>query len=270
LAYQKAQSQTPSFHPASGGVIAAYERFLDQNVWVGGGASYLYTHISQGSNAGHSHINQESLFAYASYQGVKAYIDAAVWGGLFQTDQVRNIHMTGFNFKASSSPKGWQFLSHLELGWTFDKEQHSPPIRVNPFIMVDWVNAWQESYQEQGSSPFNTGQPAHYSSLLRLETGCNVSQLIHLPSGNLIFQEKASYVNVQSFSAGTVTAFLVGSPGSFIVETLGAPQNLGVALFRMRYEPRNSRCPSSTLFYQGEFGSKYQSHQLNVGMDWNF
>jgi hypothetical protein len=32
----------------------------------------------------------------------------------------------------------------------------------------------------------------------------------------------------------------------------------------------DARYPTTTLFYQGEFGTHYQSHQLNIGLAWQF
>jgi hypothetical protein len=75
---------------------------------------------------------------------------------------------------------------------------------------------------------------------------------------------------MQSFNAGSVNAFLVGSPGLFTVEMLSSAQNLGAAQLAITFDPLRARYPISTLFYQGELGSKYQSHQANVELAWQF
>lgn len=61
-----------------------------------------------------------------------------------------------------------------------------------------------------------------------------------------------------------------GSPGSFTVETLSSAQNLGVGQLATSFDPVNGRYPTTTLFYQGEFGTKYQSHQINIDFTWQF
>jgi uncharacterized protein with beta-barrel porin domain len=272
LAFQKSQSETPAFHPSTGGAILAFDGKTSQNTLVGGGASYLFTHVHEHHGAGHSNINQEDLFIYASWDTQRFYVDGSLLGGLFQIDQVRKIHMTGFDFKASSDPNGWQLLPHIELGYnhSWPNCRYDFELNLNPFIALDWANAWQAGYKEKGNTPFISEQKHQYSSLLRTEVGFRFYETLFFDCWNLIFQQKGSYVNTQSFGAGRVNAFLVGSPGSFTVETLSSAQNLGVAQFMMIFAPHNPRGPSGTIFYQGEFGTQYQSHQLNLEIAWNF
>ena len=272
LAYQKAQSQTVGFDPATGGGLLAFEVRPSTHTRVGGLLSYLYTHIHEKEGAGKSHINQEDLFLYASWENRHFYVDGAIGGGPYQTNQVRKIHLTGFDFRSSSKPHGWQLVPHLELGFNGKKPTHSRTVEIyfNPFAMVDWANAWQSKYKEKGSGPFNVGQKRHHASLLRTEAGMRFYEVWSHNTWNLIFQEKGSYVNTQSFGAGKVNAFLVGSPGSFTVETLASSQNLGVGQCAIIFNPLRAWYPITTLFYQGEFGAKYQSHQINLELDWDF
>jgi len=270
LAYQKAQHQTPGFDPITGGGILAFDGKTSKYVRVGAGAAYLYTHIHEDQGAGHSNINQEDLFVYASWENKHVYLDGSVLGGLFQINQVRDIKMSGFEFKSTSKPHGWQLLPHLELGYHYTWPE-GIELTINPFIMVDWANAWQKSFKEKGSGPFNAEQKSHHSSLLRSEASLRMYETVFFDSWDLIFQEKAGYVNVHSSRTGNVNAFLVGSPGSFTVTTLTGNQNLGVAEFAMIFAPHTyGYYPTSTLFYQGEFGSKYQSHQVALELAWNF
>jgi uncharacterized protein with beta-barrel porin domain len=271
LAYQKAQHQTPGFDPTTGGAILAVDGKTSEHTRVGGGATYLFTHIHEKKNAGHSNINQEDLFVYATWEDKQFYVDGCVLGGLFQISQVRNIHMAGFDFKSKSHPHGWQLVPHLELGYKYmPNGGRDVELTLNPFVMVDWANAWQGSFKEKGSGPFNAGQKSHHSSLLRSEASLRLYETLFFDAWNLAFQEKAGYVNLQSFGAGKVNAFLVGSPGAFTVETLTSPQNLGVAEFAMIFTPQDSRYPTGTIFYQGEFGVQYQSHQVGLEIDWSF
>ncbi len=272
VAYQKAQDQTPGFNPSSGGALLAYDRKTSEQTRVGVGAAYLFTHVHEKQGAGHSNINQEDLFVYGSWENKQFYVDGSLLGGLFQISQVRDIHMTGFDFKSTSKPHGWQLLPHLELGYHYSQINccRDFEVTVNPFVMLDWANAWQNSYKEKGSGPFNAGQKAHHASLLRTEVSLRVYETLFFDAWNLTFQEKAGYVNVHSFGMGKVNAFLVGSPGAFTVETLTSAQNLGVGEFAMIFAPNNAGSPTATIFYQGEFGVGYQSHQVVLELAWNF
>lgn len=268
LAYQKKQHQTPAFDPATGAAILAFDVKATTHAYFGGGAAYAYTHIHEDKNAGHANINQEYLFIYGLWDNTRWYFDAALWAGLFQTENVRKIRMTGFEFQSKSHPKGWQLEPHFEVG--YDVTSCTQRTTFEPFVMLDWISNWQRSYQETGSGPFNAGQKKHYSSFLRSEAGGRFYQAMRYCTWNLVFQEKLSYVNKKPFKVGTVHAFLVGAPGSFTVETLTTPQNLCVAELQMIFEPNDPGYPSGSIDYQLEYGSMYQSHVVSLNMNWNF
>ena len=273
LASQKPQDQTVGFDPVVGGFILAMEKRIEEIYQIGGGVSYLYTHIFEKEDAGFSNINQECLFLYAMWSMKHFYLDTAFWFGIFQTHQVRKIHMVGFDFEATSNPTGTFLDPHLELGYAIRQEIHHGKLlelKYDPFAMVDWVNIWQPHYEERGSSPFNASQKSHYSSLLRTEVGLRLYEVLALDSGRLTFEEKGSYVFRQPFEIGSTTAFLVGSPGLFTVETLTAQDHLGAVEVSCLYEPANPKSPSGSISYQGEFSSSYQSHQLTLEAAWDF
>lgn len=269
FAHQKAQHQTPAFDPSSGGIMLGYDGKTSEHTRLGVGAAYLFTHIHEKKKAGHSNIHQEDLFIYGTWENDQFYIDASLMGGLFQTSQIRNIQMTGFHFKSKSHPHGWQLLPHAEIGYHYIRDE-GVRLTVNPFVMVDWANTWQHHFEEKGSGPFNAGQKSHHASLLRTEVSLRLYETVFFDNWDLIFLEKAGYVNLHSFRAGRVSAFLVGSPGSFTVSTLTSNQNLGVGEFGMIFAPHQAAYPTTTLFYQGEFGSKYHSHQVGLELSWNF
>lgn len=273
FASQSEQSQTPGFQPWMGGAILACDTNTNAKSLAGGGIAYTFTHISENGNQGSSRINQEYLFGYATWANERLYFDGALWFGLFQIHQVRNIHLTGFDFQSISSPHGWQLSPHVEFGydhaWQFGKDKKNEFI-LDPFVMVDWVNAWQAAYEERGKGPFNAGQQAHYSSVLRSEIGLRFYETLLFSTWRCIFEQKGSYVNKAPFGVGQVTAFLVGSPGSFTVETLSDAQNLGAVEVALIAEPLDHAYPYGSFSYQGEFGSSFQSHQLIAEASWDF
>ncbi|MBP7075279.1 MAG: autotransporter outer membrane beta-barrel domain-containing protein, partial [Rhabdochlamydiaceae bacterium] len=239
-----------------------------RNTRVGTGAAYTFTYIHEKQNAGHSRINQEYLFLYTMWDNSRWYVDTALMAGFFQIDNVRKIHMTGFESQSKSHPKGCQLAPHLEFGYDFNSK--SRKLTTEPFVMLDWVSNWQGRYKEHGGAPFNAGQKRHYSSFLRSETGVRVYETFRYDNWNFIMEEKVSYVNKKPFKVGKVNAFLVGAPGSFTVETLTTTQNLGVAELEFIFQPHKRRYPTTSLAYQGEFGSMYQSHLVSLELNWNF
>ena len=273
FASQKEQRQTPGFKPSMGGIMIGWDQKTDEKSLAGVGTAYAFTHISEKEDAGYSRINQEYLFGYASWMNEHLYFDGVLWLGAFQIHQVRDIDMTGFAFTSTSSPIGWQLSPHAEFGydhgWMIGTKKELE-LTLDPFVMLDWVNAWQMTYKERGNSPFNAGQKAYYSSLLRTEVGLRFYQTLYFQKWLCTFEEKGSYVNKAPFEVGRMTAFLVGSPGSFTVETLTQLQNLGVVEAALIFEPVDQSYPYGSLSYQGEFCPSYQSHQISGEVSWDF
>ena len=273
FASQKSQNQTVGFDPEAGGFILAVDKMMGEQGLAGFGVAYTFTHISEHESAGYSNIDQEYFFFYGSWSNRGVYIDGAVWGGAFQTHQVRNIQMTGFDFTASSHPKGFQCSPHFGIGYDSIRQKIGPRFVewvLSPFAMVDWVNNWQGHFKEKGDGPFNADQKAHYSSFLRAEAGLIFREAFAFSRWWLILEEKGSYANQTPFGVGRVVGSLVGSPGSFTLDTLTASQNLGVVKAMAVFQPINGRYPYGSLSYQGEFGSSFQSHQGMAEISWNF
>jgi hypothetical protein len=105
---------------------------------------------------------------------------------------------------------------------------------------------------------------------LRAETGLRFYETFFFTSWNFVLSQKLSYVNQTSFGVGRLNAFLVGSPGSFTLETLSGSQNLGVAEFGLVFEPAKQKYPYGSISYQGELGESFQSHEINLELSWAF
>lgn len=269
-AREKAQHQTPAFHAASGGVVAACDYYgsLSLNS-IGGGAAYAHTHVNQERGAGHADIDQGALTVYGTWIGSNWYCNAALWGGLYHNHNVRHVTVSTVSGNAKSSTHGWQFTPHLEIGYDYIDLLPNIEMNIEPFLMADWVNCWERHLREHGVTGLTMGQKGRYCSLFRVETGFRFQEIMNICWGTLYFREKASYAYQKTFHTGTIHAFLIGSPGFFTVSTLTGAQNLGVAEFEIFFTPHHPQSPYGSLAYQGEFGSHYQSHQLiaTIGKD---
>lgn len=68
---------------------------------------------------------------------------------------------------------------------------------------------------------------------------------------------------------GKINAFLVGSSGTFTVETLTGAQNLGVGALEVLFTPMRNKFPFTSVSYQGQFGSKYLTQEGMITIGWN-
>lgn len=265
---EKAQNQTPGFETGSGGFVACFDYQKNETYLhplVGAGIAYAHTHIHEENGAGFANIDQGALAFYTGLAHSKWYLDLTLWAGLYHAHNVRNISFPSIAGSASASTNGWQITPHFEVGYDWDKVWFS----IEPFEMLDWVACWEEKLTETGAGRLNMGQKGRFCSLLRNELGLRFNETLSYEWGNITFREKGSYVYQKTFHTGTITAYLIGSPGSFSVSTLIGAQNLGVGEFEILFVPQNKKYPYGTMSYQGEFGSRYQSHQgmVTVGLD---
>jgi uncharacterized protein with beta-barrel porin domain len=266
--HERSQKQTPSFETGSGGFVLAadYHRDVHLAPLIGGGMAYAHTHVHEADGAGHANINQGALVLYGAWNEPEWYVDWALWGGYYHAHNVRNVNLPGIpGGSAASSTHGWQLTPHFEIGYDYEDSWFC----IEPFDMIDWVACWENGFEEHGAGMLDMGQKDRFCSLLRNELGVRFIETLTYDWGVVAFREKGSYVYQKAFQTGVITAFLVGSPGSFIVSTLTGAQNLGAVEFETLFTPSNKKYPYGTISYQGEFGSRYQSHQgmITIGMD---
>lgn len=271
-AREKAQHETPAFSLGVGGAVAAFEYNGTCGNVVGFGGAYAYTHVHEEQGMGHASVNQGYLTLYTTLNASKCYFDLAVWGGYYQSGNTRNISFSEVDETAKSNTHGWQFAPHLEIGYDgFRREGCGVKwFGVEPFVMGDWVANWEHGFKEHGAPGYNMEQNGRFCSFFRGESGLRFHEIAQFNWGRLIFREKGSYVYQKAFNTGRITASLIGSGGSFTVDTLTSAQNLGVAEFSMLFVSAHSNAPYVDIRYQGEFGSQYQSHQGMLEIGKNF
>lgn len=267
----KSQHATPGFNIGLGGVLAAFELNREDDNVVGFGAAYAYDHVHEDHGAGHANVNQGFLTVYGTLNADQWYFDLGVWGGYYHANNYRKISFPGVKATARSDTHGWQVAPHFEVGYDgfWIENGRLDWFGIEPFLMADWVANWEKGFHEHGAGDLNMGQKGRFCSLIRTETGVRFHQITEYDWGRLVFREKTSYAYQKAFKTGKLTAFLVGAPGTFTVGTLTTAQNLGVGELSMLFIFNNPNAPYVDLRYQGEFGSKYQSHQvmLEIGKD---
>lgn len=268
-AKEKAQNQTPSFEMGVGGVVVGLDYLgRNQNI-VGFGGAYVYTHVHEGNGAGYANLNQGYLTLYGTLHYSDWYFDLGLWGGYYSANNHRHIRFPGVDETAKATIQGWQLAPHFEVGYDrwWPQDSDAMWFGIEPFLMADWVANIEQGFNEHGAGSYNMGQKSRFASFFRGESGLRFHETATFSWGHLIFCEKGSYTYQKAFHTGAITAFLVGSPGTFTVNTLTGAQNLGVIELSMLYISSSGKAPYIDIRYQGEFGAHYQSHQgiLEIG-----
>ncbi len=271
-AHEKPQPKVPAFSFDVGGVTFGVDYNCVNDGVIGFGGSYVYTHVDEDSDAGHANVNQGFLGLYSNLCADKWYFDLAVWGGYYHTNNTRNNpFVTDSIVTTLSTTHGWQAAPHFEVGYDgyFAKACNVKWFGLEPFLLADWVANWEHAFSEHGEPGLNLHVRGKFCSLLRTETGLRFHEIVKFNWGDLVFQEKGSYAYQKMFHTGTLTSSLIGLPGTFSFTTLTGAQNLGVIEFSVFLKPSSRSVPYFDFRYQGEFGSKYQSHQgiVEIGKD---
>jgi|GEM_PF-538044 len=253
----------PKYSNSIGGALAGFDyRYTD--LLFGGGVGYAFNYMKT-KNQGHGKIQEELACIYSSYIMECARIDGALWGGLYQVDNVR--HTLG-SIHSTSATHGWILSPHLELALYHDYGCNST---VEGFVSLDWTNAWQRHYAEHGISGLNVVMKRLYTSLLQSEAGLRFYETFQCGWGRCILLEKASYINMAPFHVQKQNTFFVGSSSTFPVATASQKmQNLGSVQFSCALSPDNQSYPYGILNLEGEFGSSYKSFFGSLEIGKNF
>lgn len=264
---EKGRQCIPSFSNEIAGVVLGFDYSWNRDLTIGAGLAYAYNDVHYSKHLGHATINQESVVLYASWERPCFYVNAALWGGLFQSSLKRNSLAC---ITSKAKPNGWNLTPHLEAGTPL-KFCACPNIIVEPFVAFDWANNWQVRYRENGASGFNIELDDIHATLLRSEVGCRFYQTLQYGWGLLLVEEKGSYVNRTSFHKGRHSASFKGACSSFDVETLSTKgQNHGLAELHFECVPSCLCDVYASFDYQGEFGSSFQSQTLSFTLGKNF
>lgn len=263
---ENAKGWIPKYTNEIAGVMLGFDYKCVRDVVFGAGISYAYNFVRYSEGKGNAKINQESAVIYASVNKSHFYMNVALWGGAFQTTHKRHSLLS---ITSKANPDGWNLSPHIELSSPFVISR-CQMITVDPFVSFDWNNIWQSRFKERGDSGFNIVLKDQYASMLRSEIGVRFFETFQYCWGQLIIEEKGSYVNRNPFQGGRRSASFIGSISSFDVETFSrCTQNLGTVQLHVECLPTCWKNLYGSLDYQGEFGSAFQSNMLtfSIGMD---
>jgi hypothetical protein len=259
------QGSIPSLTNEVGGVLLGYDR-QGSNYLLGATLGYAFNYVHYSESLGHTKLQEEMASLYGSYYTNHFWMAAVLWGGLYQSTNIRH---TFSDITSEGKPHGWILQPHLELAspWAIDQRGL---YYVEPFVLFDWVNNWQNHYTESGSSGLNVQMPKVYNSLLQSEAGLRFYERFVCGWGDFRLEEKISYVNQTPFNVHSVNVSFVSSASSFPVAVASSNvQNLGSVQILGCFVPYNTSYPYGGFSVQATGGSSYQSYfvSLFTGID---
>jgi hypothetical protein len=264
--HSSSQGKIPAFTNEIVGILAAFD-YHSSDLLLGGALGYAFNSIHYQENLGHGHLQEECACVYSSFKKSVAWIQTALWGGVYQITNDRHVLSV---ITSTAHFSGWMLAPEVEIALPFALTQ-ARSVFVEPFLMMDWVNNWQGHFSEKGSSGFNLVMKSLYSSLLQSELGLRFYEHIDHGWGRFSLIEKLSYVNQAPFHVAKVRTYFLIPTSAFPIETGSfRVQNLGGIQLSGHFLPRNTSYPYGSLSFQGLIGAKYQSYFVNLEVGKNF
>ncbi len=261
----QSQNYIPTYDNTVGGILLGYDRTMG-NFLVGAGFGYAFNYAAYQQGLGHSKIDEELGCLYMIYHNDYVRTNAAIWGGGYQLRNERHMLAIATSY---GKTHGWILSPHLEVAFPIGIKGH---YRVEPFAMFDWVNNWQHSYAETGSSAFNLILGSLYNSLLQSEIGIRFYEQVQKQNGVFTFEQKFCYVNQVPFNVNSISTYFVGGAASAFPIATGSSvvQNLGDVQIFGSYFPNNTRYPYIALMAEAMLGFSYQSYFASLELGKRF
>jgi len=256
-----------------GGMIG-FDYNYCRNLILGFGGAYAYSDVDFSNNANKAYSNQGFLSLYGIWCANNLYANFALWGGIYRGKNERDT-MGVITSKADID--GWILSPHLEVSIPTQWIELCMPIcrdrfclTLDPFIMLDWANNWQDGYTETGDAGFNLTIDDLYASTLRTEIGLRLIETLKCRCGCLRLIQKGSYVNLSSFGDTITNTFFTGAASTFSISVF-SDETIHLGVFRLgaQFVPDNCNLPYFGINYQGEFGSDTMIHfvSLEIGKE---
>ncbi len=262
----KERGKIPSFSNEIGGILAALD-YHEPDLLLGGALGYAFNYIHYGEGQGHGHLQEETACFYSAFKKSVARIQAVLWGGYYQVYNERHVLSV---ITSTAHFSGWILAPQVEIALPFALT-HNRLGWIEPFVMMNWVNGWQDHFTEKGASGFNLVMKSLYSSLLQSELGLRFYEHFDYSWGRFSLVEKLSYVNQVPFHIRRANTYFLIPTSPFPIETGNSRiQNLGGIQLCGQFSPNNSSYPSGSLSFQGLLGSSYQSYFVNLEVRKNF
>jgi len=257
---QKDLQSFPDIKNWLGGAMLGFDYRYSRNLVLGFGGAYAYSDLDFSNDVGSAYSNQGFLSVYGKWRSNMLSVNGALWGGVYRGENERN---TLGIITSKADIDGWLLVPHLEVNLPCYWKKYC--VTIDPFVMFDWANNWQDGFTETGKSGFNLIVDDLYASMLRSEVGLRFVETMKVRCGCLTFEQKGSYLNLKPFGDSVVNTAFVGSISSFTIAAFSdKTQNLGVAALSGRFTPTNTKYPYCSLNYQGEFGSSLQNHFVSL------
>lgn len=250
------------FNSHSYGLAGGVDHLITPNLLGGVALSWLRSSIDGRNDASGSsqRLDSYQLTLYGTYRQDRFFVDGQLGVGWNHFDQDRVIDFLGR--KASASYSGQQYLLRARAGYDLPYGTAT----ITPFAGLQWVHAYNESYDETGAGPANNSVDSMSEDVVTHEIGAKATWRLNTQYGELRPSASLAWIHDYNDNAVITNGQIGGTAYSVRTDGLsedGARVGLGVAL-------DTSATSRLLLEYNGEFRSGYRNDTATLRVSWDF
>ena len=260
-----AGSPQTGYQTKTAGVVTGIDRQFYKYFYVGALGAYTGSKTHWTKTQGKGNISTGYGGLYFSALGDMFYANASVIGGWSHFSSHRNILFPLETVTANSSHGGSQLLSHLDTGIQFSFGGFT----LRPFDSFDYVAQSEGSFTEAGGGGLDLKVDKSNAILLRNELGLQLVYCLLAHQKTWTISPKLSWVREVRVKGSSYTASFVEEDIPFQVTGYFPDRSLfspGLIVSGNFFDD----LLSVNLYYEGEFGNKYNDHNFGGQVRFGF
>jgi hypothetical protein len=246
---QNNRGSAPGSKSRTGTFLIGMDSKIKDGLILGGALGYGHGIIDFNLNAGKSRVHDTFLTLFGTWFQDIWYVEGSFLGGFQKYRVTRNTGTN--NIFSSNEHGGYQVCPHLGGGYIFPLKGY----KIRPYATADYAYSYQAGHLNKGPGAPDIYIDHSESSMLRLETGFNLSKKYDYEEFYSKFFLQLSAVHKQPLKRG----FIIASNGTSYqssrrATTAFSPGLNASVFFNDGY--------SLSAFWIGEYASQYTQQEV--------
>ena len=261
---QKKSNHQISYKDTTGGASMGVDYCIDEFI-LGLAFSSTYDHVQVKNFSGIGNINSYYGGLYGKWSHEAFFINTAFLGAFNKYRTTRNLAFAQLDRQAHSKHKGTKWLGNFGFGYEACLHHFS----CTPYINLDYVWQYENSYTESGAGSLDLQIKRKNSILLQGEIGVSLSSSLKTGTGLFIPKLKLAYINQTPLSSKNYKASFKASNCIFTGIGGNYERNLFAPGLSLSYEGLCRKIKAS-IYYDSEISSSYWAQDIGFDLSLRF
>jgi outer membrane autotransporter protein len=207
-----------------GGTLLGIDRWLDENLLIGGWGGFAYSNITDNSVPQAAVVNAYPVGVHLLLRQEGWYLLNIDSYNRSNYGVTRQIGPPGLSVTANGNTFSTQFTHYTELGAALGSEM----TQVQPFVGVQYIQLNQRPFTEGGAGPLDLAVYGQFPNSLRSSVGARLATQRQWGNTILIPSATARYLHEFQGATNFITSSFVGAPNVVFATQGNSPgTNLG-------------------------------------------